>query len=65
MTRIVCVAVSIGVLQVLAPKLFPIPPGSGFSFERTLRAGALGGVGAIIGMALGAAIGKLVERYRQ
>jgi hypothetical protein len=43
--------------QVVAPKLFPTPPGGGINFERTLWAGVVGAVAAVIG----AGVGKLIE----
>ena len=52
-------AVTLGVLGsvVVGPLLFPKPPGQGFSAAQTMCAGAGGGIGALLGWA----IGRLIE----
>ena len=58
---IVCLAIGIGVFQVVAPRFFPTPPGGGFNYERILAAGGVGLVSALIG----AGIGTLIEKLRK
>jgi hypothetical protein len=54
-------ALGIGVFQVVAPRLFPTPPGGIFNWERILWAGLVGGVCA----GIGAGIGKLIDYLKK
>jgi hypothetical protein len=55
---IICLVIGIVGFQIVAPGLFPTPPGGGFNIERTLWAAVVGAVSAVIG----AGIGTLIDR---
>lgn len=58
---IIFLAAGIGVYQVLAPSLFPKPPGGGINMNQTLGAAVVGGLCA----GLGYGIGKLIDSLRK
>jgi len=59
----VLVFVVIGVVgfQVVAPSLYPAPPGGGFNMERVMAAAVVGGLFA----AIGGGVGTLIDRFRK
>lgn len=59
---ILCMFISIGVFQALAPTWFPRQPGQGINFEQTFWAAMVGGVSAGIGSLIGTMIARIFQK---